>query len=132
METYDAPEFVDRVAERLFCLEPQLRSRVQAIERDPDRRHRELVQLTTGEARTLLRALLPACMALGRRRWTTLRLQAALAGFCHSLIGTTDPGLEDRAAVAGAELLTTLQHWLDEIRWHQATRRAGVAWRRPH
>jgi hypothetical protein len=124
------PTFAEQLAERLFTLEPSLRTRVQDIERDPERRHRDMVQVSTFEARTILRVLLPACMALGRTRRATLKLQAALSSFTVALVGTTEPHLEDQALAASVALLSELQGWIDELRWRQATRRGKVAWRR--
>lgn len=140
MRTITNAPFAETQLERLLVLEQDLRSATQEIERTPhvaltvpaggQMPHRAIA-LRPDQARTLLRAILPACLALGRTRTATLRMHSALAGFHAALVGTTDASLEDGAIAAALDLTDALAEWLDEARWKQATRRANTPWRRP-
>lgn len=141
MRTCTNTAFAETQAERLFIVEERLRAAVQIVERLPHDRGAatvpvgpyhpgRAVALAPSDARTLLRAVLPACLALGRTRKATLRLHEAMASFHAALLGTTDASLIDGAVAAALQLAGELDIWIAEARWRQATRKAGVAWSR--
>jgi hypothetical protein len=134
MQVFDTTvrSFAETVTEHLFTAERRLRAAVQEQERaEPGARGAGLVQISRFDARTILRALLPAVLALGRMRLATLRLRVALGAFVTALIDARDAGLIDPAIVAAVALADELAEWTAEARWRQATRNAGVGWRRP-
>lgn len=137
-----ASQLTDVQTERLLDLEPRLRKATQAAERAPlyplpppqpvgNHAIPRGVLLSTTQARTILRAILPACLALGRTRRATLRLHAALADLHAAIPDCTDPTRLPGAIQAATELAAALDEWIDEARWRAATSKAGVAWSRP-
>lgn len=144
MQTTDRTE-PERTADRLVVLVPLLRAAIQRSERaPPEARSRSLtvplhthapgcgVLLSTSDARTLLRAVLPAALAISPRTTRrTLGVADALAAWHTALIGLTNPDLTDAAIEAAVTLADALTSWIAGARWQQATRRAGVAWPQP-
>jgi hypothetical protein len=133
MQTADASQtsFAETVAERLFDAERRLRAAVQQHERtQPPARYTSRVELSPEDGRTILRAILPATLALGRTRRATLRLHGAVGSLYAALVDVRDPSLLDPAIAAAVELADALANWIEEARWRQATRKAGVAWAR--
>ena len=134
MQTADASQtsFAETVAERLFDAERRLRAAVQQHERtQPPARYTSRVELSPEDGRTILRAILPATLALGRTRRATLRLHGAVGSLYAALVDVRDPSLLDPAIAAAVELADALANWIEEARWRQATRKAGAAWARP-
>jgi hypothetical protein len=134
MQIFDTCQtsFAETVAERLFEAERRLREATQRHERTPHgQRGGEQVRISPADARAILRALLPACLALGRTRKPTLRLHAQLASFHAASIDVRDPTHLPGAIAAALDLADALGQWIDEARWKQATATAGKAWRRP-
>jgi hypothetical protein len=128
----DATDFALSVAERLIEAERRLRAAVQAQERAPHgpAKLAAEIRVSAADARTLLRAILPATLALGRTRRATLRVQQSVAAHFLALVNVREPAQLDDAITTAAQLMDELAEWIAEARWRQATRRAGVAWRR--
>ena len=140
-----ASAWIDRTAADLLDLEAELRpllrrlaynaadrrSGEHAVETAAAPRAHRSVTISATQARTLLRAAMPVPVAATHLRQPHARMLAAMQLFSAHLLSLNDPATAPAAAAAaGAALLAELRTWLEEARWHQACRAAGVRWPR--
>lgn len=87
------------------------------------------ITVAPNEARTLLRAAMPAPVAGSRLRRPHARMAAALHTFGQHLLALNSPQHPRGAALAAAaDLQAALSEWQHAARWQDATTRAGAAW----
>ena len=125
--------WLDRVAADLLHTEQQVRSalrRITANETEPRQIGWRSLEISVLEARTLLRGVMPAPIAIDHRlRRQHGRLVAALSLLSRHLLALNDPLHQSDAAIGAACLVVDeLRDWIALARWRAATRRARVRW----
>lgn len=129
-------EWLDRLAADLVHVESEVRAALLAVarRRPHPRLHGPFGQflISQHEARTLLRAAMPAPIAATRQRDPHARMLLALQLFGQHLLtlNNAPPHRSIRTPAVGAAvvLLDELREWVRVAQWREATRRARVAW----
>jgi hypothetical protein len=125
----DQPTFAEQTASDADALARSIRTQLQERPGQP-------IALGAGEARTILRALAPLALTLGRSNVRVGKLSLEIAALLAALAacgrGTAgNPGDLGDAIAAGLALRQTIGATLDALRWRQATTAAGIAWAHP-
>ncbi len=124
--------WLDRIAADLLHVEQDLRTTLRSISRGgkpPRLASWNRLEITTFEARTLLRGVMPAPIAVSRLRRQHGRLVAALSVFSGHMLALNDPMRRpDEALAAACSMVDELRSWIATVRWQAAARKAGVKW----
>jgi hypothetical protein len=133
--------WIDQLRDQLLATETELRRLVRRHHYDPPplgttlstRAARGGRGITIGEheARTLLRAAMPAPMAAKHKREAHADMVAALASFASQLLDLSDPFAGPQTVDGALDLADALKAWAARMRWHQATAAAGASWPAP-
>jgi hypothetical protein len=131
--------WIDRLAADLLATTAELRRLVRRHHYDPPAPGQRLttragawqgITIGANEARTLLRASMPATMALPPRQTQHADLVAALATFGRHLLdlNAIDVTAGPAAIAAAIELRDSLTTWCTAMQWHRARTEAHTAW----
>ena len=126
--------WLDRIAADLLHLEQDLRTTLRTVSRGgrpPPRARWDRLEISTAEARTLLRGAMPAPIAATRLREPHARLVAALSVLQGHLLTLNDPWVRNRpgaALAAACSVMDELRRWIGIVRWTSAAQQAGVRW----
>jgi hypothetical protein len=131
--------WVDRLAGDILTTTAELRRLVRRHHYDPPPAGQRLttragawsgIAVSAHEARTLLRASMPATMALPARRSVHADLVASMATFAGQLLdlNSVDHVAGGRAIAGAIALRASIDAWCPRMRWHEACTAVHLAW----